>query len=39
MKTKNLDYNSEAREKIRSGVNQLATAVSSTLGPVLVTVV
>ena len=33
MKTKNLDYNSEAREKIRSGVNQLATAVSSTLGP------
>jgi len=33
MKTKNLDYNSEAREKVRSGVNQLATAVASTLGP------
>ena len=33
MKAKNLDYNSEAREKVRSGVNQLATAVAATLGP------
>ena len=33
MKAKNLDYSADAREKIRSGVNQLATAVSATLGP------
>ena len=33
MKAKNLDFNSEAREKIRTGVNHLAQAVASTLGP------
>ena len=33
MKAKNLDFNSEAREKIRSGVNHLSQAVASTLGP------
>lgn len=33
MKTKNLDFNSDAREKIRTGVNHLAQAVASTLGP------
>jgi len=33
MKAKNLDFNSEAREKIRNGVNHLSQAVASTLGP------
>ena len=33
MKAKNLDFNSEAREKIRAGVNHLSQAVASTLGP------
>lgn len=33
MKAKNLDFNSDAREKIRTGVNHLAQAVASTLGP------
>jgi len=33
MKNKNIDFNTEAREKIRTGVNKLADAVSSTLGP------
>ena len=32
-KIKNLDYNTEAREKIKNGVNKLANAVASTLGP------
>ena len=32
-KTKNLTFGSEAREKVRSGVNKLASAVSATLGP------
>lgn len=32
-KVRNLDYGTEAREKVRSGVNKLATAVASTLGP------
>jgi len=33
MKAKNLDFNADAREKIRTGVNHLAQAVASTLGP------
>jgi len=33
MKNKNIDFNSIAREKIRTGVNKLADAVKSTLGP------
>jgi chaperonin GroEL len=32
-KSKQLSYSSEAREKVRAGVNKLANAVSSTLGP------
>ena len=32
-KTKNLKFSSDAREKIRSGVNQLSAAVQATLGP------
>jgi len=32
-KTKNLTFSSEAREKVRSGVNKLASAVQATLGP------
>jgi chaperonin GroEL len=32
-RTKVLSYSSEAREKIRSGVDKLATAVQATLGP------
>lgn len=33
MKNKNIDYNATAREKIKQGVNKLADAVKSTLGP------
>jgi len=33
MKNKNIHYNTEAREKIKAGVNKLADAVKSTLGP------
>jgi len=33
MKAKNLDYSSEAREKLKAGVNKLANAVGATLGP------
>ena len=33
MKAKNLDFKSEAREKIRAGVNHLSQAVATTLGP------
>lgn len=33
MKNKNIDYNTTAREKIKTGVNKLADAVKSTLGP------
>lgn len=33
MKNKNIDFNTTAREKIKSGVNKLADAVKSTLGP------
>jgi len=32
-KIKNLSFGSEAREKIRSGVNKLSSAVQATLGP------
>ena len=32
-RTKVLSYSAEAREKIRSGVEKLATAVQATLGP------
>jgi chaperonin GroEL len=32
-KTKVLKFGTDAREKVRSGVNQLATAVQATLGP------
>ena len=32
-KTKNLSFSSEARDKVRSGVNKLASAVQATLGP------
>jgi chaperonin GroEL len=32
-KVRNLDYGTEARNKVRDGVNKLATAVASTLGP------
>ncbi len=32
-KSKQLSYSSEAREKVRAGVNKLANAVASTLGP------
>jgi len=32
-KTKVLSFNSEARDKVRSGVNQLSSAVQATLGP------
>lgn len=32
-KTKNLTFSSEAREKVRNGVNKLASAVQATLGP------
>ena len=33
MKNKNIDFNTTAREKIKTGVNKLADAVKSTLGP------
>ena len=33
MKNKNIDYNTVAREKLKTGVNKLADAVKSTLGP------
>lgn len=33
MKNKNIDFNTTAQEKIRAGVNKLADAVKSTLGP------
>lgn len=33
MKSKNIDFNTTAREKIKTGVNKLADAVKSTLGP------
>lgn len=32
-KTKNLTFSSEARDKVRNGVNKLASAVQATLGP------
>lgn len=32
-KTKVISYNSEARDKVRNGVNKLSSAVQSTLGP------
>jgi chaperonin GroEL len=33
MRNKNIDFNTTAREKIKTGVNKLADAVKSTLGP------